>query len=79
MFLRLQHHVSAFTRSLSSLPAPPSLSVIKTSSDTRNAREWIAFFRQREIPKDLVELNFARSSGPGGQVTGPIQFKFSNK
>lgn len=50
------------------LPAPPPLSSLVTSQDMQEARQWIEHFRIASIPKDVVEITFSRSSGPGGQV-----------
>lgn len=35
--------------------------------DHNDARTWLARFNANTIPKDLCELTFSRSSGPGGQ------------
>lgn len=51
------------------LPPPPKLPALTTSEDNAQARSWLSQFRTHTaIPKELVELSFARSSGPGGQV-----------
>jgi hypothetical protein len=62
-------HVSA---SVSSLPIPPALSSLENKSDTVGAREWLNVFRNATVTRDLVELSFARSSGPGGQVRASL-------
>jgi len=54
-----------------SLPIPPALSSLETKADTAGARGWLNAFRDAPVPGDLVELSFARSSGPGGQVRVP--------
>lgn len=51
-----------------SLPLPPVLSSLETKTDTAGAREWLDAFRTASLPRNIVELSFARSSGPGGQV-----------
>ena len=51
-----------------SLPIPPALSSLETKADTASAREWLNAFRIATVPRNMVELSFARSSGPGGQV-----------
>jgi peptidyl-tRNA hydrolase ICT1 len=43
--------------------------VLETPEDTEKARSWMAKFKDVSIPRNSVELQFARSSGPGGQVT----------
>jgi len=52
------------------LPKPPSLSELLTEEDNENALAWVTRFvgAAGKIPKELVELSFSRSSGPGGQV-----------
>ena len=50
------------------LPNPPKLPALETPADSAQARNWLAQFQTQSIPKELVELSFARSSGPGGQV-----------
>lgn len=51
-----------------SLPIPPALSKLVDKTDVADARGWLDAFRNVNIPRNLVELSFARSSGPGGQV-----------
>jgi hypothetical protein len=50
-------------------PTPPNLTALETREDTEKARSWIAKFKEITIPRSHVELSFARSSGPGGQVS----------
>jgi len=54
-----------------SLPIPPALLSLETKADGAGAREWLSVFRNATVPRNLVELSFARSSGPGGQVRVP--------
>ena len=54
-----------------SLPVPPTLSSLETRADTAGAREWLNAFKNATIHRNLVDLRFARSSGPGGQVRVP--------
>lgn len=35
--------------------------------DHREARTWLAKFNANTIPKNICEVTFSRSSGPGGQ------------
>jgi len=51
-----------------SLPIPPALLSLETKADTASAREWLDAFKVVTVPRNMVELSFARSSGPGGQV-----------
>jgi hypothetical protein len=55
---------------LAELPKPPPLSELLTEEDNADASAWVARFGGAigKIPKELVELSFSRSSGPGGQV-----------
>lgn len=47
---------------------PPSLSSPPAVAESATARNWLDNFTKASIPRDEVELTFARSSGPGGQV-----------
>lgn len=51
-----------------SLPIPPALCSLENRADIAGAREWLNAFRGAIVPRNQVELSFARSSGPGGQV-----------
>ena len=61
-------HSPPFRGITGSVPLPPSISAMKTPEDNAQARSWIERFKSQKIPRDLVELTFSRSSGPGGQV-----------
>ena len=69
-FLRVT--TRALSANASSLPIPPSFRSLSTSEETRAARAWIDEFRRAAIPRTAVELSFARSSGPGGQVRASL-------
>jgi hypothetical protein len=56
------------TRTVASLPTPPPLSNLATSTDAAAARDWLMRFRGCPIPRAAVDIAFSRSSGPGGQV-----------
>lgn len=59
------------------LPIPPALTALETPEDTDKARSWIAKFKDATIPRSHVELHFARSSGPGGQVKSTTLASFN--
>ncbi|KAI0722453.1 RF-1 domain-containing protein [Fomitopsis betulina] len=54
---------------------PPQLSILKNASDNAKAREWIDQFQLNDIPQDIVQLSFSRSSGPGGQNVNKVNTK----
>jgi hypothetical protein len=56
-----------FFRSIA-LPTPPPTTTLVTPGDATKARSWLAGFKSVSIPRNMVELSFSRSSGPGGQV-----------
>lgn len=58
---RRPHHSTILHRCLSS-PA-----VIHDDEDHREARTWLARFNVNTISKNIGEVTFSRSSGPGGQ------------
>lgn len=64
----LRLHAFHASASTISLPIPPALFSLETKADTAGAREWLNVFKNATVPRNMVELSFARSSGPGGQV-----------
>jgi hypothetical protein len=56
-------------RLIHTLPIPPSTASLSRAEEQEGARVWLRSFGEaKTVPKNLVELTFSRSSGPGGQV-----------
>ena len=72
-FLRGQKISVRFVHSPPNLPQPPAFFPLAPEHEIE-ARAWLTSFRTAAtVPKNLVELSFSRSSGPGGQVEYPIK------
>ena len=52
------------------LPTPPALSELHNEKENAAAEAWVKAFSEAPtgITRDMVELSFSRSSGPGGQA-----------
>ena len=70
--VRTARHRTDHSLRTTSLPTPPPLSILATSTDAAAARDWLTRFRGCQIPRAAVDIAFSRSSGPGGQVCLPI-------
>ncbi|KAF3931710.1 hypothetical protein ABW19_dt0205126 [Dactylella cylindrospora] len=51
---------------LSSTSLPPQADPLD-EKELSQARAWLKTFTQHKIPRNLFELSFSRSAGPGGQ------------
>lgn len=49
------------------LTVPANFSDGSSEEEHRDARKWLAKFNVNSIPKNICEVTFSRSSGPGGQ------------
>ncbi|BGP00434.1 peptide chain release factor class I/class II domain containing protein [Rhodotorula toruloides] len=60
----------SLARLASTVARPPSLAALNTQDDMKLARAWISAFEKlsaEDWPKNLTDVSFTRSSGPGGQ------------
>jgi peptidyl-tRNA hydrolase ICT1 len=80
-FQRLRYFASgANNAGISGLPAPPLLTTLASEEDHNTASSWLDSFRtlgtgDRRMPRDVGELSFSRSSGPGGQNVNKVNTK----
>lgn len=44
-----------------------SLRTLSTDDDHKSARTWVDGFTLEDVPKEELDISYARSSGPGGQ------------
>ncbi|KAL1742422.1 RF-1 domain-containing protein [Schizophyllum fasciatum] len=62
-------------RHASNLAKPPAHKDLHDSETMRNAKLWVQEFKNTEIPRNLVDITFSRSSGPGGQNVNKVNTK----
>lgn len=68
------HGIVLHQARFSSGDALPSLPPGWTPSAIKDANEWVTNFkRKRTVDKQDVTISFARSSGPGGQVSKAVK------
>ncbi|RAL10883.1 peptidyl-tRNA hydrolase domain protein [Aspergillus homomorphus CBS 101889] len=46
-----------------------------SEDDLSAARQWLASFSSKSIPRDICEISFSRSGGPGGQNVNKVNSK----
>ncbi|CAH1760627.1 2608_t:CDS:2, partial [Entrophospora sp. SA101] len=51
------------------------ISSLDTPQDIEKAERWIKNFTREKIPREMLEISFARSSGPGGQNVNKLNTK----
>ncbi|KAJ5551164.1 hypothetical protein N7535_000893 [Penicillium sp. DV-2018c] len=51
----------------------------QTEQDVQIAREWLRTLNAKSIPRNICEISFSRSSGPGGQNVNKVNSKATLK
>ncbi|KAL1761431.1 RF-1 domain-containing protein [Schizophyllum commune] len=62
-------------RLASSLAKPPPHKALVEQEQMNDAKHWVQEFKSVEIPRNLVDITFSRSSGPGGQNVNKVNTK----
>ncbi|KAI5894094.1 uncharacterized protein SCHCODRAFT_02623710 [Schizophyllum commune H4-8] len=58
-----------------SLAKPPPHRALIEQEQMNDAKRWVQDFKSVEIPRNLVDITFSRSSGPGGQNVNKVNTK----